>query len=482
MLYLDYENPFDQLRKFALYIDADFKEHQDSAVLEFDNNFGKGKITTYHIFKGLTVRVYDVTFAEDFKMSKKEFSKSTIYFLYCVHGYFLHKFEEDEEYKNIAEKQNVILSSITNIDNEVIMPANVHLRMTAIFLKDDISSYKKKQKTVLESVMEDVSTFIKKDVPSGFFGDISPLTATYAKILLENKRKDAVGKLLIKAAVINTLASQIESYDKSLENSKNTFPLNDSEILKMAEIADYISSHLSDNITIPGLSKKYGLSPRKLQLGSRYIFGESLGNLITNLRMEKSMRLLQKTDLTISEISYQIGISSRSYFSKAFSEKYGMLPSKFKESLISDNLVFEITYKSTMKDGVDTEEIERITQTSIENNKKNKITGCLVCQDNSFFQLLEGSKSQVLETFEKIKQDSRHFDVIELTRRINTERIFPDWNLALLSSNSSFSQEFQDKAINLDIQWDTLLNSSAGKSNEVFWRKVLNVIKIKQKA
>ncbi len=82
-----------------------------------------------------------------------------------------------------------------------------------------------------------------------------------------------------------------------------------------------------------------------------------------------------------------------------------------------------------------------------------------------------------METFEKIKQDSRHFDVIELTRRINTERIFPDWNLALLSSNSSFSQEFQDKAINLDIQWDTLLNSSAGKSNEVFWRKVLNVIK-----
>ncbi len=222
------------------------------------------------------------------------------------------------------------------------------------------------------------------------FGDISPLTATYAKILLENKRKDAVGKLLIKAAVINTLASQIDSYDKSLENSKNTFPLNDSEILKMAEIADYISSHLSDNITIPGLSKKYGLSPRKLQLGSRYIFGESLGNLITNLRMEKSMRLLQTTDLTISEISYQIGISSRSYFSKTFNEKYGMLPSKFKESLISDNLVFEITYKSTMMDGVDTEEIEKITQTSIENNKKNKITGCLVCQDNSFFQLLEG--------------------------------------------------------------------------------------------
>ena len=281
---------------------------------------------------------------------------------------------------------------------------------------------------------------------------------------------------------MNTLASQLDSYDKSIENSKNTFPLNDSEILKMAEIADYISSHLSENITIPGLSRKYGLSSRKLQLGSRYIFGESLGNLITNLRMEKSMRLLQTTDLTISEICYQIGISSRSYFSKTFKEKFGMLPSKFKESIITDNLVFELTYKSTMREHVDASEIEKITQTSIENNKENQVTGCLVCQDNSFFQLLEGKKSQVLETFEKIKQDTRHFDIVELTKRINTERIFPDWNLALLSSDSSFSEDFQDKAINLDIQWDTLLNSSAGKSNEVFWRKVLNVIKVKNKA
>ncbi len=146
MLYLDYENPFDQLRKFALYIDADFKEHQDSAVLEFDNNFGKGKIITYNIFKGLTVRVYDVTFAEDFKMSKKEFSKSTIYFLYlyCVHGYFLHKFEEDEEYKNILKNKMLFFPACNNINNEVIMPANVHLGMTAIFLKDDISSYQEK--------------------------------------------------------------------------------------------------------------------------------------------------------------------------------------------------------------------------------------------------------------------------------------------------------------------------------------------------
>ena len=281
---------------------------------------------------------------------------------------------------------------------------------------------------------------------------------------------------------MNTLASQLDSYDKSIENSKNTFPLNDSEILKMAEIADYISSHLSENITIPGLSRKYGLSSRKLQLGSRYIFGESLGNLITNLRMEKSMRLLQTTDLTISEICYQIGISSRSYFSKTFKEKFGMLPSKFKESIVTDNLIFELTYKSTMREHVDASEIEKITQTSIENNKENQVTGCLVCQDNSFFQLLEGKKSQVLETFEKIKQDTRHFDIVELTKRINTERIFPDWNLALLSSDSSFSEDFQDKAINLDIQWDTLLNSSAGKSNEVFWRKVLNVIKVKNKA
>lgn len=478
MLYLDYNHRFDQLRKLAIYLNADFKEFQDAATLTFNNEFGKGRISSYNIYNGLSVRVYDVVFAKDMHISKKEYADSTIYFLYCVEGHFFHRFENQADHVKIKKRQNVILSSISDTNNEVIFPGNVHLGMTAIFLKENIEVINKRRKTLLETVISDISTIVDKNRPFSYFGELSPLTAQYASILLNNERNDPVGKLLIEGAVMNTLATQIESHDKAVKSSKFGLPLSNTEIKKMSEIAEFIADNIGKSLLIADISKKFGLSPKKLQVGARYVFGETLGNFITDLRLEHGLKLIQTTDLNISEICYQIGISSRSYFSKTFNERFGMLPSKFKEALLNDQMIFEITYKSTMAKNLDLQGIKEIVETSTKNNEKNSITGCLVCQDGSFFQLLEGNKSKVLEIFNKIKEDNRHYDVIELTKKVNTKRIFPKWNLALLSDTEELNQELKQKALKLDIEMGKLLHSETEKINEVFWRKVLNRIKV----
>ena len=47
--------------------------------------------------------------------------------------------------------------------------------------------------------------------------------------------------------------------------------------------------------------------------------------------------LLLNTDLNITEITYKIGINSRSYFSKLFKEKYGMSPKVFQNKNREDS-------------------------------------------------------------------------------------------------------------------------------------------------
>lgn len=49
--------------------------------------------------------------------------------------------------------------------------------------------------------------------------------------------------------------------------------------------------------------------------------------------MEKARHLMENTNLNITEITYRIGINSRSYFSKLFKERYSMSPKQYMQKL-----------------------------------------------------------------------------------------------------------------------------------------------------
>jgi AraC-like DNA-binding protein len=57
--------------------------------------------------------------------------------------------------------------------------------------------------------------------------------------------------------------------------------------------------------------------------------GQTPVEYIRSYRLEKAMTLMQKSDMTIAEIAYQVGFSTPNYFAKSFKNKYNMLPSEF---------------------------------------------------------------------------------------------------------------------------------------------------------
>jgi Sensors of blue-light using FAD len=61
------------------------------------------------------------------------------------------------------------------------------------------------------------------------------------------------------------------------------------------------------------------------------------------------------------------------------------------------------------------------------NNPRDDITGCLICRQDMYLQLLEGPEAAIDALFSKIKDDDRHLNVMHLTRRTVTARMFPDW-------------------------------------------------------
>ena len=74
-------------------------------------------------------------------------------------------------------------------------------------------------------------------------------------------------------------------------------------------------------------------------------------------------------------------------------------------------------------------DLKNILRSAKENNVGSKITGCLLCRADFYFQFLEGPKEAIDELYKKILADKRHFDIKRLRQKNVNARIFEFWAL-----------------------------------------------------
>lgn len=63
--------------------------------------------------------------------------------------------------------------------------------------------------------------------------------------------------------------------------------------------------------------------------------GITVNELIRNIRLQKAAGMLEKSDVRISEIMYEVGFSSPSYFTKCFKDYYNMTPKEYAQKYSS---------------------------------------------------------------------------------------------------------------------------------------------------
>lgn len=102
------------------------------------------------------------------------------------------------------------------------------------------------------------------------------------------------------------------------------------------QVRSIVMSNISDErFGVRELASTLGLSSTQTLRKVRSATGKSVNRYIRELRLEKAAKLIKKTDLTIAEISYQVGFGSPSYFNKAFVNYYGIAPGEYKTKSIS---------------------------------------------------------------------------------------------------------------------------------------------------
>lgn len=97
------------------------------------------------------------------------------------------------------------------------------------------------------------------------------------------------------------------------------------------EVKKYISDHLNEKLTVQNIAEIIHMSPSHFSRVFRQQTGFSPYDFVLISRLNRAKDYLQKTDMSISQIAYDIGFNSESNFIYFFTKNTGLSPSKFRK-------------------------------------------------------------------------------------------------------------------------------------------------------
>lgn len=95
------------------------------------------------------------------------------------------------------------------------------------------------------------------------------------------------------------------------------------------DVCSYMTETLDRFITVSDYAKHFNLSANRFGHLFKEITGQTPQEYLITLRINKAKYYLKHTNLSIGEISIELGFSSSNYFSRIFKKRVGMTPSEY---------------------------------------------------------------------------------------------------------------------------------------------------------
>jgi len=86
-----------------------------------------------------------------------------------------------------------------------------------------------------------------------------------------------------------------------------------------------------EHFGIAQLCRAMHLSRTQLHRKLKSLTGKSTSIVVREIRLEKAKELFDTTDLSISQVAYEVGFSKPSYFTQVFVETYGQTPRAYRK-------------------------------------------------------------------------------------------------------------------------------------------------------
>jgi AraC-like DNA-binding protein len=161
---------------------------------------------------------------------------------------------------------------------------------------------------------------------------INPSMAIVLSQLFHYNLHQSVKNLYFKGKVYELLSLYF-SRAEDPDAEQCPFLIDEENVIKIRKAKDIVIANMAEPPGLQELADQVGINLKKLKMGFRQIYGDSVYSFLFDYKMEYARKLLDSGSYNVNEVGLRIGYSTASHFIAAFKKKFGTTPKKYLMSI-----------------------------------------------------------------------------------------------------------------------------------------------------
>ena len=163
-------------------------------------------------------------------------------------------------------------------------------------------------------------------------GNISPSMAIVLSQLFHYSLHPSIKNLYYKGKGYELLSLYFnKSEDPNAEQCP--FLIDEDNVFKIKKAKEIIIANMAEPPGLQELADQVGLNLKKLKMGFKQIYGDTVYGFLFDYKMDYARKLLDSGSYNVNEVGLKIGYSTGSHFIAAFKKKFATTPKKYLMSI-----------------------------------------------------------------------------------------------------------------------------------------------------
>jgi AraC-like DNA-binding protein len=107
------------------------------------------------------------------------------------------------------------------------------------------------------------------------------------------------------------------------------FLIDEENVMKIKKAKEIVIANIAEPPGLQELADQVGLNLKKLKMGFKQIYGDTVYGFLFDYKMECARKLLDSGSYNVNEVGLKIGYSTGSHFIAAFKKKFATTPKKY---------------------------------------------------------------------------------------------------------------------------------------------------------
>ena len=320
------------LNDLSIYFGTKCIKSCDEYLVKIPASWGSGYIKGMSFNGGIGLIQYQCSFKNDLEIKFVVNKIHPVRFLYCLAGSLFHRFENSPQINSLEKYQNAIVASQGKNGHILQFKSNVKTRLGS--LEIDRREFKPAMKCYLQKSNEALQHLFKDETATNSFYYECLYTLQISHYFEEMDvfgYKNLIKRIYNEAMTLQIFTHQLMQYEDDLNHIDERVILRNSEVRSIEMAVKIIELELENLESVLSLANRVGLNQNKLQDGFHILFSLSVNGYIQRERLKLAVILLKNTTISMVEIRERLGLTSQSYFSKIFRDRYQITPSHYRK-------------------------------------------------------------------------------------------------------------------------------------------------------